>query len=303
MADGGPGFEGVPMQGPDPYGNQNNAEGSYKPMAPYGAANYTRPRPTTAGHISRWLQFIIKHRRGRDNLAHINRILSTTSGTDKLLMLAGYTLMALTAALERVNGPLPAGVDLLKATTTFPLPAFPAIRSLEVRLRALSGIISDFRIFSRLWGLFGIAEWAVQVYEAPPKDQQLRQIAYAQVCVNIIYQSLENVAYLSQHKILRYSNATQNKLWAWSCRFWAAHVALDFCRLWRIRMLRHNYKGVTDAEDHEWWRQISSNLCWAPLTIHWSVENGGLLDGFTTGALGTAAGILSVQHVWRQTRT
>ncbi|KAF3201409.1 hypothetical protein TWF106_002828 [Orbilia oligospora] len=216
MADGGPGFEGVPMQGPDPYGNQNNAEGSYKPMAPYGAANYTRPRPTTAGHISRLLQFIIKHRRGRDNLAHINRILSTTSGTDKLLMLAGYTLMALTAALERVNGPLPAGVDLLKATTTFPLPAFPAIRSLEVRLRALSGIISDFRIFSRLWGLFGIAEWAVQVYEAPPKDQQLRQIAYAQVCVNIIYQSLENVAYLSQHKILRYSNATQNKLWAWS---------------------------------------------------------------------------------------
>ncbi|EPS42491.1 hypothetical protein H072_3540 [Dactylellina haptotyla CBS 200.50] len=301
MADGGPGFEGVPMQGTDPYGNANNAEGSYKPTVPYGIPNHNRPRPVSS-HLSRWFQFIVKHRRGRDNLAHVNRILSTTSGTDKLLMLTGYTLMALTSALERVNGPAPSPAELLKLTT-IPTPAFPAIRSLEGRLKALSGLISDFRIFSRLWGLFGIAEWAVSTYEAPPKDQQLRQIAYAQVCVNIIYQSLENVAYLSQHKILKYSNATQNKMWAWSCRFWAAHVALDFCRLWRIRMLRHNYKGVTDAEDHEWWRQISSNLCWAPLTIHWSVENGGLLDGFTTGCLGTAAGILSVQHVWRQTRT
>jgi len=76
---------------------------------------------------------------------------------------------------------------------------------------------------------------------------------------------------------------------------------LDFARLWRVRLLRHRYKGATDAEDHEWWRQVCSNLCWAPLTIHWSVEKGGVLDGFTTGCLGTAAGILAVQHVWRQT--
>ncbi|KAF3902802.1 hypothetical protein AA313_de0205281 [Arthrobotrys entomopaga] len=299
MADGGPSFDGIPMQGTDPYGNINNAEGSYKPVLPYGIPN--RPKPYA--HLSRWFQFIIKHRRGRDNLAHINRILSTTSGTDKILMLTGYTLMALTSIFERVNGPSPPASALLSATSPLNSPSFPAIRSLELRLKALSGLISDFRIFSRLWGLLGIAEWAASTYESPPKDLQLRQIAYAQVCVNIIYQTLENVAYLSQHKILKYSNKTQNKLWAWSCRFWAAHVALDFCRLWRIRMLRHNFKGVTDAEDHEWWRQISSNLCWAPLTIHWSVENGGLLDGFTTGALGTAAGILSVQHVWRQTRS
>ncbi|EWC48183.1 hypothetical protein DRE_02287 [Drechslerella stenobrocha 248] len=302
MADGGPGFEGVPMQGADPYGNANNSE-NFKNSNPYNSVAGQRPprRPTD---LSRWFHFIIRHRKGRDNLAHINRVLSSTSGTDKLLMLSGYVLMALTSVLERVNGPAPSPADLLKATataTSIPLPASPAIRSLETRLKNLSALISDFRIFSRLWGIFGIAEWAAQVYESPPKDHQLRQIAYAQVFVNVIYQSLENVAYLSQHRILRYSNATQNKLWAWSCRFWAAHVALDFCRLWRIRMLRQNYKGVTDAEDHEWWRQISSNLCWAPLTIHWSVENGGLLDGFTTGCLGTAAGVLSVQHIWRQT--
>ncbi|KAF3908470.1 hypothetical protein ABW21_db0203716 [Orbilia brochopaga] len=300
MADGGPGFEGVPMQGADPYGNvnANNGEDS-KHSSPYPVASHHKRPARPQSDLARWFHFILRHRKGRDNLAHANRILSSTSGTDKLLMLAGYTLLALTSALERVNGPRPSAADLLKST--IPLPPFPAIRSLETRLKNLSGLISDFRIFSRLWGLFGIAEWAVQVYESPPKDQQLRQIAYAQVIVNIIYQSLENVAYLSQHRILRYPNTVQNKLWAWSCRFWAAHVALDFCRLWRIRMLRHNYKGVTDAEDHEWWRQISSNLCWAPLTIHWSVENGGLLDGFTTGCLGTAAGILSVQHVWRQT--
>ncbi|KAF3930590.1 hypothetical protein ABW19_dt0204568 [Dactylella cylindrospora] len=294
MADPGghSGFEGVPMQGVDPYGN---AEGSSKPVSPYSGFGASKPRPQS--DLSRWFQFIIRHRKGRDNLAHINRILSSSGGTDKLLMLAGYTLMALTTALERVNGPAPPKTDLLSAT----LPPFPAIRSLETRLKNLSNLVSDFRIFSRLWGLFGIAEWAVQTYDSPPKDLQLRQIAYAQVAVNVVYQFLENIAYLSQHKILNYSNRTQNKLWAWSCRFWAAHVALDFCRLWRIRMLRHRYKGVTDAEDHEWWRQVSSNLCWAPLTIHWSVENGGLLDGFTTGCLGTAAGILSVQHVWRQT--
>ncbi|KAJ6261883.1 hypothetical protein Dda_2682 [Drechslerella dactyloides] len=301
MADAGhSGFEGVPMQGADPYGtvNANNGE-DFKHSSPYPVSSHQRPsRPQS--DLARWFHFILRHRKGRDNLAHANRILTTTAGTDKLLMLAGYTLLALTSALERVNGPAPSPAVLLK-TATPPLPPFPAIRSLETRLKNLSALISDFRIFSRLWGLFGIAEWAAQVYESPPKDQQLRQIAYAQVVVNIIYQSLENIAYLSQHRVLRYSNTVQNKLWAWSCRFWAAHVALDFCRLWRIRMLRHNYKGVTDAEDHEWWRQISSNLCWAPLTIHWSVENGGLLDGFTTGCLGTAAGILSVQHVWRQT--
>src|SRR4051812_29574574 len=112
----------------------------------------------------------------------LNSILATSSSTDKLLMLAGYILMVVTTTLERVNGPAPSKSNILSVP---PLPPFPAIRSLETRLRNLSTLISDFRIFSRLWGLFGIVEWAVQVYESPPKDLQLRQIAYAQVAVNI----------------------------------------------------------------------------------------------------------------------
>jgi len=213
-------------------------------------------------------------------------------------MTAGYSMLTLVSVLERFNIPsAKSEEDIVVDVST----SSPSIKSVETRLRNLTSLISDIRIFMRLWGLLGIAEWGVQTYEQPPRDYSLRQIAYAQVLVNVFYQILENLAYLSQHKVLRFGNKAQNKMWAWSCRFWAAHVALDFCKLWRIRQLRSRVKGTTDSEEREWWRIFTTNLCYAPLTLHWSMENGGALSDFIVGLLGTTAGVLSLQHAWRST--
>lgn len=219
-------------------------------------------------------------------------------------MLTGYAFMTMAAALERLNAVPPrVKSDDDPAVPLPPAPlAHPGARSLENRFRNFSNLISDVRIFSRLWGIFGILEWGAQTLDSPPRDTQLRLIAYTQVASNIFYQILENFAYLAQHKVLKYSVDTQKKLWAWSCRFWAVHVALDFGRLLRVRQLRLQRVGkITAAEEREWWRQITCNMCWAPLTVHWSMLDGGYLNASTTGVLGTIAGILTLRHTWKAT--
>ena len=109
----------------------------------------------------------------------------------------------------------------------------------------------------------------------------------------------------------------QNKAWAWSSRFWMAHVGLDLIRLYRLWMLRKQRgteeekrtdgpKGDVITQRGEdvwmagWTKELVVDMAWAPLTLHWSLEKG-LVGEFWVGLLGTVAGVAGLGSLWRKT--
>jgi len=176
-------------------------------------------------------------------------------------------------------------------------------------------VISDFRIFARLFGLLGIWTWAKDVWHTPPADAVEEKIVKAQVIVNVFFQILENGAYLASKNVLNWSESKQNKAWLWSSRFWATHVLLEFWRLGRVWRMRVKDTGIDGAEEKmtgkegeielkerewtkEWIKSLVVNAAWAPLTIHWSTD-GGLISDAWVGAFGSLAGIVGVGRLLR----
>ncbi|KAK4992258.1 hypothetical protein LTR50_001238 [Elasticomyces elasticus] len=272
-------------------------------------------------------------------ISHLTRCLSTASGIDTTLLTISYTLTLLSSQLTRA---LRAQYELLalslvsKASDVL-LPGetiFAEFEPPQTKLalvtagtKALADLISDFRIFLRLWGLLGIYAWARATYFEPPKDAVVKVLVWAQVAVNTAYQILENGAYLAQHGVLRgerWSAKSQARLWAWSSRFWMGHVALEFLRLGRTWQTRDRAgeglgigvgqvaaEGVAEddekavkvsrKEDMEaWWRTMRVNLAYAPMTLHWSMEDGCLNDT-QVGALGMVAGFIGFGQLWAST--
>jgi hypothetical protein len=245
-------------------------------------------------------------------------MLSTPSGTDKLLMLLGYTSLAASSLLTRLSRArlYAAALQLIKAAADLPigatvlvdaskLPA-PGILRAARSLEALSSLISDFRIFARLWGLLGIWQWGRGVWESPPREGVVRAVTYAQVAVNVVYQVLENGAYLSSKGVMGWSTERQNWAWVWSSRCWAAHVGLEFVRLGYEAVQRRGTKVkgedevVRREEEEAWRREVVVNAAYAPMTVHWSLEEG-CISPLTVGVLGSVVGAINVAELWKAT--
>lgn len=194
----------------------------------------------------------------------------------------------------------------------------PRLLRLSQSLRALSSLISDFRIFVRLWGLLAIWQWGSGVLAQAQEDGErtLRGIALAQVAVNVAFQALENGAYLASKGVLGWSTERQNRAWVWSSRFWAAHVGLDFWKLVRERSNRRQEARVRavgrgekiDVQEEKderawyagWRKRVLVNMAWAPLTLHWSVEEG-LISELGVGLFGSVAGVVGISELWKKT--
>jgi uncharacterized membrane protein YuzA (DUF378 family) len=256
--------------------------------------------------LKSWLPLYTKNLHA--TIAHLDRVFSTASGTDSVLLFLNYSLIAVAANLDILHRKFP----LLKQPSSKALsnPAESRLKSTSASLRAFTGLISDVRIFARLWGLIGIYQWGLSSYSTPDKDATLARITYAQVAVNTVYQVLENAAYLADHKVLSIKSESVNKAWLWSSRMWMAHVFLDFVRLGRVYQMRQE-AGAPKSADYEgkikrkqevetWWRQFCVNTAYAPLTVHWSLEQG-LVGEMTVGILGTVAGIFSIKQAWKST--
>ncbi|KAF8460482.1 hypothetical protein BDZ91DRAFT_738978 [Kalaharituber pfeilii] len=265
-------------------------------------------------------------------VSRINKLMSSATGTDRVLMTISSSLTVLTAqfdklasyrALAHSRNPEKVRVVPVGLLGYIVLPRRPEASRLvavSARLKALASLISDVRIFMRLWGLFGMYEWLVATVQDPPKDATLRKITYLQIAANTLYQILENLAYLGQHKVLPVGKRRQSNYWLWSSRFWMAHVVLEFWRLKRDRDL--SAKGKQKAEDtgegeevkwydvvsvlnsdskrSVWLRQLWSNLAYAPLTVHCSLERGAL-SRLSVGTFGAIAGLIGLQQAWRRT--
>jgi hypothetical protein len=49
-----------------------------------------------------------------------------------------------------------------------------------------------------------------------------------------------------------------------------------------------------------WWKDVISNMAYAPMTVHWSLEQG-LLSDWGVGACGIVAGGSLLADAWRRT--
>ncbi|CUS09759.1 unnamed protein product [Tuber aestivum] len=194
-------------------------------------------------------------------MVRLNRLLSNPSGIDKVLMTTQYTLALL------------------------PPSALSSTRSARINIPKLTSLISDIRMFMRLWGLVGIYTWGLSTLSASRPSP----IEIAQVFANTCFQICENVAYLSSHGIVRIRKKTEGQLWLWSSRFWMAHVALEFVRL---------FGGGRRGKG--WERALLSNCAYAPLTVHYSVE-GGTISPEAIATCGSVAAVIGLQNEWRKT--
>lgn len=280
---------------------------------------------STANTVNYFLKLVVPRTltvNTEEKLRATDANLSSYGSNDSNLAFVCYGLLFISEVLKRVAdsslfspdasltspGALLSAQALLKTLLGSP----KALVGTASQLRSLSDLISDIRIFNRLWGLIPLSVWAVDTFKSPPSDPVLRFIAYSQVVVNIIYQPLENVAYLAMHNVLdnssKYFNSyAQGKLWIYSCYFWAAHVVLDFFRLYREYSLVKNDKTLTveqkqaklKANKFGWIQGLIINISYLPLTVHWSLEQGCLND-MTVGFLGATAAAASIFPRWKQ---
>ncbi len=167
-------------------------------------------------------------------------------------------------------------------------------------LQSFSDHISDARVMLRLFDLIKLASWAKDVEarrmsNSSKETRNLLLIEQLQVFANLCYCPLENMAYLASHGLLSMSKTRENQIWAISCRFWAAHIFLDFIRLY----LTQPTPKTSEQERKNWWSDFVINMGWLPLTVHWSLVEGIGLSRAQVGMLGSAACLTSLMKKWR----
>lgn len=256
--------------------------------------------------------------------------LSSPAGLDKSLASICYASQLSSSLLTNISN-IPrlhsrsverrvAHISFIAASSSHPLSIAvlaPTLRArtsqrlvvLATRLKALSAVIADVRVFLRLWGLLGVYRSARQLAASPPRDAVLRWLAVLQVLCGTGYQGLENLAYLASKKVLGWSEERQARAWKWSARFWACSVGLELCRLgWEGRRRRglraesvEGEEKLLCDEDVDWWRgwkrAVLCNAAWFPMTLHWSSE-AGLLSDLGIGILGCMASGIGLQDLW-----
>nr|POE62427.1 uncharacterized protein c1f12.04c [Quercus suber] len=264
------------------------------------------------------------------HILHLHRVTSSTAGLDSTLCLVSYTLTLLHAQLTRLLSAqytrlalelaTKTAPSLLDGETVFAQLTAPRTRLSEASLavKNLADVIADVRIFLRLKGLLGIYAWGLDAYAHPSRDPTVKLLVWAQVGVNAAFQALENTAYLVSKGVIpgQAWKEREAKLWAWSCRFWFAHVVLECVRLLRVRGMgwreELGAQSAGDADKDEvrvrskeletrWRREFYTNAAWFPLTLHWSFEdpaNSPIKEKSTIGIFGMMAGWSGFSNAW-----
>lgn len=193
--------------------------------------------------------------------------------------------------------------------------------TLATRLRALSGLLSEARTILRLWALLGMYFWArglvqktVRALRArgqagvggdekiTPADERQTVvdagIAYSQLAVCIVFQVLENGAYLSSKGVLGWSPETQVRAGRWSARFMGVHIGIELGRL-AAEAFGVVPPKVPGGGVDAWRSQVIRNMAWVPLTIHWGSEKGFVGD-WMVGLLACIPGTIQMRQLWKE---
>ncbi|KAB5558101.1 hypothetical protein GE09DRAFT_100423 [Coniochaeta sp. 2T2.1] len=263
-------------------------------------------------------------------LSHLNRCLSTPSGIDTVLLFLCYTsrfssslLSGLaTRALHRSASEWVALVSasnrttVLLATDSKQLPATAAAAAglvLAKRLGNLSSLLSEARTILRLWGLLGMYFWAkrllTQTFSSSkttekeggqPKPTTLDTVInYSQLTICIVFQALENGAYLSSKGVMGWSPATQGWAMKWSARLWGLYVGVELGKL-AAEKVGGGVKSRDVKGRAAWKSAFVRNMAWAPLTVHWGSDRG-LVADWMVGALASVPGFIQMGELWAET--
>lgn len=263
-------------------------------------------------------------------------LLCTTSYTLTLLhallsrLLERRLASIATDIAEKADGILLPGETLV---ATLPAPTSTKVLAQIVgSSKALATTIADYRIFVRLWGMMGMYTWARATYldplpaNATQKERTLRGLTWAAIASCVGFQVLENGAYLSSKGALTTASwtgdvgkARENQWWLWSSRFWAVYVGVELVKLGvtayyhapaptattgdgekEDKLKREEQLKAEKLENWLWWKDLASNVAYAPMTIHWSLEQG-LLSDWGVGACGIVAGGALLADAWRKT--
>ncbi|KAI1115007.1 hypothetical protein F5Y14DRAFT_142401 [Nemania sp. NC0429] len=273
-------------------------------------------------------------------LAHLQRCLATPAGIDTVLLFVCYSSRLTSALLTSLVQPalersasrlvalataLPPSATLLFTARDLPSSGVALVLALAKRLKALSVLTSEARTISRLWGLLGMYFWARRLVLKRRQSQQQpgggdedrfqTTLAWSQLAACVVFQALENGAYLASRGVLEWAPATQGKAARWSARFWGSFVGLELVRLFYESSRRgrrssaDKFAGgktvaVVEREEREWrdgWRKtVVRNLAWAPLTVHWSLEQG-LVSELGVGLLASVPAVVQIRDLWRNT--
>lgn len=135
---------------------------------------------------------------------------------------------------------------------------------------------------------------------------------------------MENIAFLAEKGIIskkwveKWGLGGVGRWYIWSTRAWLGHVLLEFVRLGRERSLRLQRQQDREEEEGEkigreelrvakekevlsWKKALVGNLCWAPLCVHWSLEEGVGVPEEITGFISLLAGLWDLRDSWRMT--
>lgn len=275
-------------------------------------------------------------------LAHLQRCLATPSGIDTVLLFICYTSRLTSVALSTLSQTLllrrsardilglllglpptsPPGASKRPA----PSPAAHLAAMLSTRLKNLSGLCSETRTIMRLWGLlgmyFGLKRLALKLFAAPPKPPALggekdsapppkpresplvTALAWTQLVNCVVFQALENGAYLSSRGVLGWAPAQQARAMQLSVRVLALYTGIELGRLGAGLLAKRGQEakdgGAQDLELAAMKRSMAINMAWAPLTLHWSLEKGLVSEGMI-GLLGSVPGVIQISKLWRET--
>lgn len=200
--------------------------------------------------------------------------------------------------------------------------AAAAALTLANRLRALSGLVSEARTIMRLWALLGMYFWARGLVQKTrqalraresagvggdekitPRDERQTvvdaAIAYTQLVACIVFQTLENGAFLSSKGVLGWSPQTQARAGKWSARFLAVHIGVELGRLAAESFGVVPTKIASGSLD-TWRKQVIRNMAWMPLTVHWGSEKGFVSD-WLIGLIACIPGTIQMGQLWRET--
>ncbi|KAG0301356.1 hypothetical protein BGZ98_008427 [Dissophora globulifera] len=198
------------------------------------------------------------------------------------------------------------------------------------RIRNLSGPISDFRILLRYYGLLPLIQWMqyVDSDNSPSPSPLLLLLDRLQNICNLIYYPLEHIYWLGAHEIIPISMEKTNRIAIWSCRFWAAYVALQFVhlaeeyRLYKTRLLTIEAQvKAADKKAKETGEPVDKsvyktelaalrtekkgifintiiNTGYLPLTVHWSLEKSSFPD-VGVGIFGGIAAVAQFYVTWK----
>lgn len=188
--------------------------------------------------------------------------------------------------------------------------------------------MSETRTSLRLLGLIPLWAWGSSICKSPPADPVLRAIAYGQVISCVLFQFLENVAFLASKGVLskraveRWGSLSKWSLW--SIRAWLTHILLELVKLVRESQIaaqeqRRGRDGAASAAEKgvkqkgkeeatkialkakAWNQRLVNSLAWLPLCLHWSVDGGIGVPASLVGVLSLTAGAWGIHDLWLAT--